>query len=399
MVEVDDPELFAESLKTLKGRTHGDILAIFLAFKHEQLKLPKVGRQESGVRSHVLEQLLDDFYLKTHPSLGERDGQVWQIFSNSFKPRRSYDQNNWRDFFRYALGVGCLADEAALSGPFLAESRGSCPHLIRNASGALACDLHPIHTKYIRNLDKPKLLYWSNPGPRGTYKIVDLNDTGVLDRLRPVTARVPIDSLVAALYFGATWHHETDVSIERFATDFGFDGTGQVESLFAVEDDYRKPEVAAERHRIEEALQRPFNLVGAGHVVLTQTQRAVRLRAFTDAVRDAYDNSCAVCGLRVDTPDGKVEVQAAHIYPKRLSGADDVRNGIALCHNHHWAFDVGLFTVAPDYTLVWLQTMKRNALYVEGKLHLPRDRRSWPDQNEALAWHRSQFVDVPAQSN
>ena len=31
--------------------------------------------------------------------------------------------------------------------------------------------------------------------------------------------------------------------------------------------------------------------------------------------------------------------------PRGLKGADDVRNGLALCRAHHWAFDRGVFGI------------------------------------------------------
>ncbi len=32
-------------------------------------------------------------------------------------------------------------------------------------------------------------------------------------------------------------------------------------------------------------------------------------------------------------------------------GKDDIWNGIALCHLHHWAFDVGWFALLNDYNI------------------------------------------------
>ena len=69
----------------------------------------------------------------------------------------------------------------------------------------------------------------------------------------------------------------------------------------------------------------------------------LRSRSFRLAVIEAYDYKCAVCGLKIYSPDSLIwEVEAAHIVPKREKGKDDLWNGLALCHLHHWAFDVGL---------------------------------------------------------
>jgi len=70
--------------------------------------------------------------------------------------------------------------------------------------------------------------------------------------------------------------------------------------------------------------------------------------AFSRGVTEMYGFKCAVCGLGLRGPNGSVEVQGAHIYPKALDGKDDLRNGICVCRMHHWAFDVGWFWLTDD---------------------------------------------------
>jgi hypothetical protein len=75
-------------------------------------------------------------------------------------------------------------------------------------------------------------------------------------------------------------------------------------------------------------------------------------RAGTTLVRDArfsrqvilaYDGFCAMCGLDANL------VQGAHIYPASAPGSQDESwNGLALCPNHHLAFDRHLLAVDPD---------------------------------------------------
>ena len=78
----------------------------------------------------------------------------------------------------------------------------------------------------------------------------------------------------------------------------------------------------------------------------------IRSRGFRQAVIQAYNFRCAICGLRIKSPDLSFwEVQAAHIVPNSFKGKDDIFNGLALCHLHHWAFDVGWFTLDNDYKL------------------------------------------------
>src|SRR5205085_3600936 len=62
-----------------------------------------------------------------------------------------------------------------------------------------------------------------------------------------------------------------------------------------------------------------------------------RGRAFRNIVTAQYDHHCAICGLRLETPQRTYEAEAAHIIPKRLRGSDDPRNGICMCRTHHWA--------------------------------------------------------------
>lgn len=79
---------------------------------------------------------------------------------------------------------------------------------------------------------------------------------------------------------------------------------------------------------------------------------SIRKRGFRQAVIEAYDFKCSVCGLKINSPKRSIwEVEAAHIVPHSSKGKDDVLNGIALCHLHHWAFDVGWFSVLDDYTI------------------------------------------------
>ena len=62
--------------------------------------------------------------------------------------------------------------------------------------------------------------------------------------------------------------------------------------------------------------------------------RLVRDAQFSRDVRDAYSGQCAMCGLDFTLVEG------AHIYPVAAPGSEDkVWNGIALCRNHHAAFD------------------------------------------------------------
>lgn len=59
--------------------------------------------------------------------------------------------------------------------------------------------------------------------------------------------------------------------------------------------------------------------------------------------------SCLLCGVKMLLPSGIALVEAAHIHPFSQSRNDDITNGMALCRNHHWAFDQGLWTLGGDF--------------------------------------------------
>jgi hypothetical protein len=87
-------------------------------------------------------------------------------------------------------------------------------------------------------------------------------------------------------------------------------------------------------------------------VIKTTRESAIRTRGFRQAIIDAYGYKCAICKMKINSPDSlSWEVEAAHIVPHSSLGRDDIWNGLALCHLHHWAFDVGWFSLRDDYTI------------------------------------------------
>jgi len=109
----------------------------------------------------------------------------------------------------------------------------------------------------------------------------------------------------------------------------------------------------------------------------TRTTAMPRSAAFEIGVKRLYGYRCAICGSGLRTPNGKPEVQSAHIYPKRLDGSDDVRNGICLCRRHHWAIDAGWISIADDYTILVREDLPEHddyqfiAGYESKKIRLP----------------------------
>jgi hypothetical protein len=83
----------------------------------------------------------------------------------------------------------------------------------------------------------------------------------------------------------------------------------------------------------------------------------VRDARFARRVTQAYKGFCAMCGI------GANLIQAAHIYPASAPGSrDEPWNGLALCPNHHLAFDRYLMAIHPDTReIIYSQEMRAQA--------------------------------------
>ena len=79
---------------------------------------------------------------------------------------------------------------------------------------------------------------------------------------------------------------------------------------------------------------------------------AVRDQGFRKAIVTLYDHRCALCGIRMLTPEGHTVVEAAHIKPWRETHDDKPSNGLALCRLCHWSFDEGLMSVGKRYQVL-----------------------------------------------
>lgn len=121
---------------------------------------------------------------------------------------------------------------------------------------------------------------------------------------------------------------------------------------------------------------------------------AARDQGFRRLVVKTYDHRCALCGIRIVTPDGHTVVEAAHIIPWSQTRNDDIRNGLALCRTCHWGFDEGMLGVSDSYTVITARTMATDP-NVPGLLSMlsghgiipPAERDHWPAQ-EFLGEHQ-----------
>ena len=128
---------------------------------------------------------------------------------------------------------------------------------------------------------------------------------------------------------------------------------------------------------------------------------AARDQGFRRIVVKAYDHRCALCGVRIITPEQHTVVDAAHIVPWSRSQNDDIRNGMALCKLCHWAFDEGMMGVSDSYAVITSRQIATDpnvpgflmTLYGRGIIP-PADRDIWPAR-EYLAEHRQAWRLMP----
>jgi putative restriction endonuclease len=125
----------------------------------------------------------------------------------------------------------------------------------------------------------------------------------------------------------------------------------------------------------------------------------VRNAAFRKIVIALYQRRCALCGLRIIDREGLNIVDGAHIKPFSEFRDDRFDNGLALCKNHHWAFDRGWFSISDDYRILIPrdrfteeppQDTRPMQDFDQEPIFLPLQVAHYPRQ-EALEWHRQRW--------
>jgi putative restriction endonuclease len=128
------------------------------------------------------------------------------------------------------------------------------------------------------------------------------------------------------------------------------------------------------RPRIEVVLTRPF-----------------RDRVFARQIQTAYNNRCAITGLRIINGGGRAEVQAAHIRPVGENGPDLVQNGLALSGTVHWMFDRGLIALDDDLRILkahkHLPSDAERLFNADGYM-IPPNGENLKPHAQFLRWHR-----------
>jgi putative restriction endonuclease len=138
--------------------------------------------------------------------------------------------------------------------------------------------------------------------------------------------------------------------------------------------------------------QAPFLFEQERERLALVTSRVVRDRVFRRVVLRAYNERCAITGLKLINGGGRAEVAAAHIRPVEAKGPDIVSNGIALSGTAHWMFDRGLIGLSDDLDIL----ISRQANDPDGiRSFVNKSGRAFsPDMSHArphprfLQWHR-----------
>jgi len=121
----------------------------------------------------------------------------------------------------------------------------------------------------------------------------------------------------------------------------------------------------------------------------------IRDQGFRKAIVRLYEHRCALCGIRMLTPEGHTVVEAAHIKPWSESHDDRPTNGMSLCRLCHWSFDEGLMSVGSDYEVLVSKRVATENNYPghiftlsDRVIFKPEGQACWPGQ-ENLAYHRN----------
>ena len=153
-------------------------------------------------------------------------------------------------------------------------------------------------------------------------------------------------------------------------------------------------EMRAAVERVQLSINNDFSLfVNAIERTESRVRKIAREAAFRKVVLNAYNFACSVSNRKIFDPVGAHGLDAAHIVPLSRQGTNDVRNGIALSKELHWAFDRGLIGFTNGRVCISrnARSIEQNnyLLQFEGmKYRLPDVAANQPHV-EALDWHLS----------
>jgi putative restriction endonuclease len=123
-------------------------------------------------------------------------------------------------------------------------------------------------------------------------------------------------------------------------------------------------------------------------------QKKIRDSGFRRTIVNLYQHRCALCGIRMLTPEGYTIVDASHVKPWKDSFDDRPTNGMALCKLCHWSFDKGLMSVGKEYEVLVSKRVSIEKNYpghiltlTDRPIFTPEEEKFYPAQDN-LHWHR-----------
>ena len=148
----------------------------------------------------------------------------------------------------------------------------------------------------------------------------------------------------------------------------------------------------AEPASVVQDARSPFLYEQERERVLSLTSRPLRDRVFRTVVLKAYDERCAITGLKLINGGGRAEVEAAHIRPVERNGPDTIQNGLALSGTVHWMFARGLICLSDDLDIMISRQVNDRAgiealVNKNGRALAPVRAADRPHPH-FLAWHR-----------
>ncbi len=135
-------------------------------------------------------------------------------------------------------------------------------------------------------------------------------------------------------------------NVLSFRSEFMALYIGNTEVMHQATDKALQNLVSAHRDTRSGVASRKLVAVARRRIEVTHNQYE-RSPQFREAVREAYQNRCAMCGVQLEL------IEAAHLVPhNHPKGLDTVSNGIALCALHHRSLDTSLVYLDANYNIL-----------------------------------------------
>lgn len=129
-----------------------------------------------------------------------------------------------------------------------------------------------------------------------------------------------------------------------------------------------------------------------------EINRRISSLGFDSAILELYDHRCAICGIKLQTPEGQSAVGAHRIIPRRIGGTDHPNNGLALCGMCGWSFDNGMVGIGEENEVVIPIAVRLNGnlpahllIFKDRNITKPKQESFRPSQ-ENLSWHRQNVL-------